>query len=236
MTKLQKLPPAWHAEAFDLLKANFEKIHSNFLNSTKKAVWLGIYLNYIKQRGKEDGSIPHGAFGPTLKKNIPEIVWHEANVYMRLARDVCEKGKFQIGDFHQFAHCGDLPDSLLKIIEGKTQSQLFLEFKNVDADGNPLKPGCAPGKARKLTTAEECAKAREQALENSGRLGMAVAASNKDFFLTAENSDLEINAQISVLEFGLKLRHKFIKTPKAKRGAVVAEIVSLIAQESPLKV
>lgn len=233
MNKLTKLPPAWHEDARRLLADNFAKINSQFLDSTKKAVWLGIFLNEIKLRGKSDGSIPHGQFGNWLEANLPDVAVRQIQTYMRLATDVCEKGKFQIRDFRVFAHSGELPEPLLKIIEGKTQSQLFLEFKNVDKDGNPLGRGGAPGRARKLTTAEQSDKARAQALEDSGRMGYAVKSSNANFFLLTADNDLELDAQISVLEFALKLRRLWSRTPKAKRDAKVIE--AMIQAESPLK-
>lgn len=129
---LTKLPPAWHAEAIGILKDNAAGIHAAFLDATKRAVWLGIFLNEIKERGKADESIPHGQFGPWLEKNLPDLSWHQANVYMRLGRGVVEKGKVQIGDFLQFARGGKLPESALKLIEGKTQQQLCLEFKQME--------------------------------------------------------------------------------------------------------
>lgn len=130
MTSLTKLTPQWHTEAATLLQQNFEQIHSNFLDSTKKAVWLGMFLNHIKEKGKADGSIPHGQFGPWLEVNLPTISRQTVKVYMRLATNVCEKGKFQIDDFRHFAELGKLPPTVLQIIEGKTQHQLLLEFRN----------------------------------------------------------------------------------------------------------
>jgi hypothetical protein len=130
--KLQKIAPAWHGEAKKLLAENFAKINSAFLDSTKRAVWLGIFLNHIKDKGKADGSIPHGMFGPWLKENLTDVPWDRANEYMRIGREVCEKGKFQIRDFPQFAASGNLPSQILQLVEGKTQKQLFLEFKQVE--------------------------------------------------------------------------------------------------------
>jgi hypothetical protein len=234
MNKLTKLPPAWHAEAVDLLKKNFAGIHSAFLDSTKKAVWLGIFLNEIKRRGKEDRSIPHGEFIPWLDKNLPDIHQETCRTYMRLGREVCEKGKFQIADFPQYSQ-GNLPAEALKLIEGKTQKQLFLEWKQVDGDGN-ARVGRLPGEggSRKLSMEEQRVKSVEGAFEHSGLMCKAVLQSNKDFCLTAEQNDLEINAEISVLEFALKIRHKYINTPRSRRDDVLPEILSLIAK-NPIK-
>ncbi len=119
-----------------------------------------------------------------------------------------------------------------KLTDGKTQSNFFDElYKQPSGNANP-KDG---GTRKTLTTAEQAAAAVKIALENSGWMGQAVTASNKDFFLTAADNDLEVDAQISVLEFALKLRTKYRNTPKAKREAVVAEILALIAQNDPLR-
>lgn len=153
--KLQKLAPGWHAEAIGILKENFTAVHEAFLDSTKKAVWMGLFLNFIKQRGKEDGSIPHGEFLPWLAKNFPDAPERTLRTYMKLAVDVSEKGKFGIGHFSQFAHCGELPESIQKLIEGKTQNQLILEFR---AEKQP-----AEYHPREPMTPEEKQAARRQA-------------------------------------------------------------------------
>ena len=144
MSKLQKLNVAWHAEAVSLLNENFGKIHAAFTDATKRAVWLGMFLNHIKAKGKEDGTIPHGEFGTWMKKNAPDVSWNQANRYMALATNVCE-GKFEIVQFAQFAKTGELPPPIEKVVEGKTQQQLFLQFKNVDSEGNARKAGRLPG-------------------------------------------------------------------------------------------
>ena len=142
---LQKTAPKWHDEAKQLLAENFGKIHTAFQDATKRAVWLGMFLNHIKEKGKADESIPHGQFGPWLEKNVPEISRDTVATYMNLAKSVCEKGKFEISEFPKFAQLGHLPPKIEKMIEGQTQQQLFLEFKNVDGDGNPRKPGQQKG-------------------------------------------------------------------------------------------
>lgn len=146
MSKLQKIAPAWHDEAKKLLVENFEKINAAFLDSTKRAVWLGLFLLNIKQRGKEDKSIPHGFFKDWCKANVPEISFTQLNVYMLLARGVCEKGKFEISNFdafqkngNRFFVPGELPPPILKLVEGKTQNQLLLDFKQVEEDGDELR-------------------------------------------------------------------------------------------------
>lgn len=128
-TALTKLAPSWHAEAITMLRQNFDQIHSTFLDATKKAVWLGMFLEHIKEKGKADGSIPHGEFVAWVKSAVPEVSERSARVYMELATNVCKKGKFEISDFRNFAELGKLPAPILQIIEGKTQHQLLLEFR-----------------------------------------------------------------------------------------------------------
>lgn len=147
---LQKNTPAWHREAAQLLKDNFGKIHAAFVDSTKRAVWMGMFLNHIKYRGDKktgDGSIGHGEFGPWLEKNVPDITWNLANTYMRIATGACEKGKFQIVDFPQFARLGHLPPQIEKMVEGKTQQQLLLDFRGGEAKQLPAPKKLSPTEA-----------------------------------------------------------------------------------------
>lgn len=132
--KLQKTAPEWHEEAKHMLLENFQRVHDLFTDATKRAIWMGMFINHIKQRGKEDKSIPHGQFGPWLEANVPQLNRDTVATYMRLATGVCEKGKFQISDFPNFARNGKLPPKIEELVEGKTQQQLFLEFKQADPE------------------------------------------------------------------------------------------------------
>lgn len=146
-----------------MLLENFERVHSLFTDATKRAVWMGMFLNHIKARGKEDKSIPHGQFRPWLAANLPNISNETVATYMRLATGVCETGKFQISDFLTFAKTGKLPDQIAQLVEGKTQQQLFMEFKQPDPE-DPEKPrGKGQLKGSKGLTKEQRAKAAEKA-------------------------------------------------------------------------
>lgn len=225
MKQLTKLPPAWHADAATQLRSLFEATHALFLDSTRKAVFLGLCLEYTKRRGKEDKSIPHGEFRSWITRNLPGLSFDTCAVYMGLARNVAEKGKFQISDYPTFAHDGKLPRSAEALIAGKTQHQLFLEFKQTDADGNP-RPGRRPGHSAlraPLSTLEQAAQLRALAREDSGRMGAAIAASNKNFFLLTEANDLELNAQVALLEHALRLRRHWLALPKPKRDPALLQ-------------
>jgi len=115
-----------------MLLENFQRVHDLFTDATKRAIWMGMFLNHIKARGKEDKSIPHGQFGPWLETNVPQLNRDTIATYMRLATGVCEKSKFEISDFPNFAKNGKLPEKITTLVEGKTQQQLFLEFKQAE--------------------------------------------------------------------------------------------------------
>jgi hypothetical protein len=187
---LQKTPPAWHAEAVQMLKGNFEKIHSTFCDATKRAVWLGFFIVSIKERGKADGSIPHGSFMPWLAKHLPEIGHSQVAVYQTMARNVAEKGKLQISDFRKFAAGGELPEKVLKLIEGKTQDQLMFSFKQVEDVGDGE---MRPKRGRKKG---EGGATKEQRALHKQKLHEMDIAERKAFLLNlGECADMAANKQ-----------------------------------------
>lgn len=121
-------------------------------------------------------------------------------------------------------------DALYKVTDGSTQLEFMRELGLAKAkSGNPNGGAHSTG-SRKLSLAEQEAKARELALEDSGHMGSWISASNKSFVLC---EDHEIQVQIAFLEFALKVRHKYLNTPKAKRGeALIAEIQELVRKDS----
>ena len=222
-SKLQKTAPAWHAEAIEILTENASAIHETFLDSTKKALWLGLCLIHIKTRGKEDKSIPHGEFGRWLEKNLPSVPWNTCATYMRLARDVSEKGKFQIVDFPQFAHAGELPSSLLNIINGKTQLELFVEFKQarVDENGNMESvrgrtAGCEGGFHGHKTVEQR----RKWVMSRVGHAIKELDKVQEELLLLDDNA---LSVALSDLERRTKLIHHWLKTPLGKRDVKAAK-------------
>lgn len=127
-----------------------------------------------------------------------------------------------------------LETAVKKLTDGKTQADFFDELYK-GKTGNPNAGEHGQG-SRKLTLEEQQQKAKDVALENSGWMGKAITASNNDFFLLASENDVELDAQIAVLEFALTLRRKYRNTPRTRRDTdLVKAIQSLIAKESPLK-
>lgn len=219
MNKLQKLAPAWHAEATQIIEKNFEAIHTGFISATKQAVWFGIFLLEVKRRGKEDKSIPHGEFGPWLKRNAGHLSWETVCSYMRLARDVCEKGRIQISEFSEICQGGKLPEAVLKIIEGKTQQQLFLEFKQAksDADGNlEVMRGRREGEGgkRSLSAAEKAWKVGKEANDRRRRIQSEIYTLGINF---AGLPDDDLQETIHYLDGLTHLLKSWTNTPTYKR-------------------
>lgn len=173
---LTKRNPEWHAEARDLLQKNFNAIHTAFLDATKRAVWLGLFLNYIKARGKEDRSIPHGQFGPWLKANVPDLSRDTITTYMTIGAHVTMRSKLNLPKYGKSVIClqGELPASVLPLIEGKTQSQLFLEYKQARVEdfiatpkrGNLSGKGCTRDHRANAAILEEEARVQKINLES----------------------------------------------------------------------
>ena len=224
MNKLTKLPPAWQTESVAAIRTMFSATHNLFLDATRKAVFLGLALLFAKERGKGDKSIPHGEFGPWLKRNLPEIQWSTCNVYMNLARNVAEKGEFQITDYQEFAHAGKLPAKAEALIAGKTQSQLFLEFKQTNADGNPQR-GRPPGEGGKSSEpkgdiAEITAFHRKYSIRHMGVIDNEY---NKIGIRFLHCEDDHIAAFVSSAERAVKVGNYWLNTAPAKRDHKEAE-------------
>lgn len=187
MNKITKITP-WHADFIKTVGDNFDAIDAQFNDGVKKAVWLGLFLNYAKEQGKADRSIPHGEFGPFMKANLPNVNWRKAQRYMTQARNVAKAGKFEIrhvsyltsgGKLQMDALVGNgagLPPELLRlkntvdfIVDDKNQNQLMLlDVKQVElgADGElKKKHGRLKGKGGASAAQRAKAKAAADAAE-----------------------------------------------------------------------
>jgi hypothetical protein len=135
--------PEWHAEAVSLIKQNFDSIHSALLSARNRAAWLGTFVRYVKFRGKEDGSIPHGQFGPWLGRHLPEISRSTIGNYMAFAESLGEKTGTQIAKNWKFAavvNAGGLPEPVEKLLADKTAYSVFLEAKQAELKDDILVP------------------------------------------------------------------------------------------------
>ena len=116
-----------------------------------------------------------------------------------------------------------LEKAVKKLTDGHTQKE-FGEMLGLwkKPSGNPNAKGSGQ-LAKKLTTEEEARLLREMAMTDSGAMGKSIIASNRNFFLLTEVNDLEVDAQVAVLEHAFKLRRAWLAMPKSKRDPAALE-------------
>lgn len=195
------------------------------LNELKKA-------HNIKPGNPHHGELPNGL----VIKSWPELVAEHAGIsdetarnWMKMADGVKSRWK-KLAPQEKLKALMSVPpsawseddtklvsDSLHKVTDGQTQTDFMRELGLAKKKpGNPNAGNHEHGKKKKLTTAEAAAEIERMAMEDSGLMGKWVNASNRSF---VNVSDLEITAQCALLEEALKLRNKWLATPKAKRDA-----------------
>ena len=239
MNQLTKLPPAWHQDAAQSLKQSFDAIHIDFLNSTRKAVSLGLFLNAIKVRGKEDGSIPHGEFRPWCEKNVPDLNPYTLSTYMTIGRGVIEKAQLEIADFAafasgsqkigdlSFAHSGQLPSKVEDLISGKTQQQLLLAFKQTRLKNDCYDPtvGRQPGEGGREAEPDGDISAiiafhRKYSIRHMGKIDHEYSKMGLRFL---HCDDGHIAAFIASAERVVRIGNAWLNAPPAKRDPKAME-------------
>ena len=170
---ISRRAPAWHAEAAQLIRDNFADISKALFDATRRAVWLGLLLQQVKARGKADGSIPHGQFQRWIERNLPDLPCRTATFYLTIGKGVLESAKLPAPKTQSLPFCppGRLPKEVEPLIAGKTQQQLFLEFKQakvkddyfLPARGNHSGKGCT--KEMRLAAAQRDEAAQREADE-----------------------------------------------------------------------
>lgn len=145
LTKVPKLKSGDDAKS----AAQLKDMVAEAQNGLRRVVALGIFCFEIKSK------LAHGQFQPWLTAHCPEISLRSLKAYMQLTTGVLEKCKISLKSFLAkgqslpISHSGEilsLPDAkvpneakplrekICSLIDGKSQSQLFLEFKQVDED------------------------------------------------------------------------------------------------------
>ena len=129
------------------INSAFQETHQAFSDGLRKAAAFGALLNYVKEAGDSEKVIPRGQFLTWIKVHCPDISIRTAQVYMQIADGICKK--LQIRSLCVF---DDLPlhkllsmpsaelsqdalevqSKVLSLIEGKTQQQLLLDFREID--------------------------------------------------------------------------------------------------------
>ena len=167
MDKLTKLPPPWHQEAAGWINTNFEAINTEFVRGAKKAAMFGMFIVALKAKGKADGSIPHGQFEAWREKWCPTISARQLQSYAAQWRELAETLRITTGEVIACAERKQLPEKAEAMVEGKTQRQLMLHFREMREVDGELEPrvGRAGGSggSRRLSTAEKAAAAELEA-------------------------------------------------------------------------
>jgi len=116
----------------------------------------------------------------------------------------------------------EIKETVERIVEGKTQVQLMLEFKNLGADGEPRGPGRLPGEggSRKLTLSEQAQLLRVKAEQHSRVIERELYVYRSQFMML---TDEQIMGEEAVLDLALKARRAWLKMPKNNRDAHAIE-------------
>jgi len=161
----------------------------------RRVVALGLFAHEIKSRLKHGQFGPWlKDHAPRFSREVNgrPAASCQLLAYMELASGVLESCGFKLKEFTDLANCGSsaishggeiltLPDNkvpeearpmrekICALIDGKTQRQLFAEFKTAEDDGDDLKVGSPLGKhharkAKKPTPEEQLKARREQAI------------------------------------------------------------------------
>lgn len=157
--------------------ARLKEMVAEAQNGLRRVVALGLFCFEIKSKLK------HGQFQPWLQTNCPDISLRSLKSYMQLTAGVLQKCKINLkaflakGQSLPISHSGEilsLPDAkvpeeakpirekICSIIDGKSQSQLFFEFKQADEDDDKLQPKRGRKKGQGGATKEQRAKAAER--------------------------------------------------------------------------
>lgn len=144
------LAPEKQSRQWGKLAANaISETTSTLTHGVRRAIGTGALMNHICEEGKRLGIIPHGQFGQWLEKHVPQIPWRTIYRWRDLATQTverlqnCHDGNFDgagyLAVYRAAFGNGNLTkaelalrDKLDDLIQGRTQNQLFLEFKNVE--------------------------------------------------------------------------------------------------------
>ena len=213
----------------DQIAAQLESYIAEAEAGTIAILKAGFFIECIAE------DLPHGQLGPWIEAHCPTRKWRTIRRWKQVAASVAEEIGVSYKNrtalrLHEILslplasvpdHARPIREKIDDLISGRSYRQLFMEFKQTEDSLTPKRGRLAGhgGPARQLTTHEQAELLRQTALTASGRMGQAVEASNKDFFLLTHTNDLEVISQIALLESALQLRRAWLATPKAHRLA-----------------
>lgn len=248
MNKLSKMAPAWHAKVIAEIEREFAETNELTETARRRRARLGMMLIWIKAAGKADGSIPHGEFGPWLKKHLPAIPAATAGKYITEAKSICDLLQWQISRIEKFetpphklllAKAEDLsPEDrahqkeLFKIIDEQSHFQAVTEYKQVQMvdDATVARRGRRPGEGGKPaaptgTVEEILAHAQKTALRKMGLADKFIQALSWEFMALDDDAVLTF---CGTLERSVTCMKRWLNTPTTKRDP--KEIVKLWKQ------
>ena len=235
--KISRVVPEWLAAVAAELNRDFIEIEALLATAETRRLYLGLKLIWVKEMGKEDGSIPHGQFIPWLKMNCPHIPDRSARRYMGDARNAMKALKWQNGQIGRFEVP---PHRLLEIPEGelkpksREQRQLLLDLANGQGKLQPVtdykqveyfddgerevKLGRRKGEGgrRPLSPGEKLDVHKALAAQRALDLEKLLFETGTQF---TGLSDLEGFAEVANIERWLTLRKQWWDKPAAKRDA-----------------
>lgn len=168
MSKPKEIP-AWHAEAAAALNSNFAPIDSAFHEAKRRAIWYGMFLIHVKERGKADKSIPHGQFKKWIKLHLPDIPRTTVASYITSAKELLGKIKLSHKKFQalEFSTDGKLPKQIEEgIAKVESRFQLHMEYKQskIEDDALVTARGRIKGQGGATKKQREDAQARKERL------------------------------------------------------------------------
>lgn len=237
MHKLQKPAPAWHAKVIAEIEREFAETDELTETARRRRARLGMMLIWIKAAGKADGSIPHGEFGPWMKKNLPAIPMPTAGSYITEAHSIFDLLGWQISGIQKF----ETPPhklllakpevlspedkanqkELLKIIDQKSHFQAVTQYKQVEMKDDAT----VPKSGRRV--GEGAAPVPTDALEKLDyRRKLAIKRASKIYNLLDKLgpeimalSDEEVELLLATLERQCAACQAWLNQPKGKRDA-----------------
>lgn len=159
----------------------FKSLYTDAQNGLRRVVSFGIFAWQVKLH-----HLKHGQFIKWCKQHFPDTSYRSVNAHMVLAESAMRHAgikslrnfiKNQMCSTLHISHCGEflllsdakVPDALkpvrdkvFNIIDGKSQRQLFAEFKQADDDDDSPKPKRGRLKGQGGASAEQRAKAAER--------------------------------------------------------------------------
>lgn len=236
---LEKPSPAWHAKVIAEINREFTETNELSETARRRRARLGLMLIWVKEAGKADGSIPHGMFGPWMKKNLAGIPIGTAGDYITEANSILGLLKWQNSEIPKFENPPHLllaakPDALkgvekdrqkklADVIEQQKHIRAVTQYKQVEIkdDATVAKIGRAKGEggatreqrnAHKLKLREMDVTARKHRIKN---IGEACAALAEDAGLV----DPEIADERAAALPQIAKLYQLLMTLEQKRGA-----------------